>query len=527
MFRLRQIILSVAAIALYAAIWLFVRSAMSDRLAVAAQRDLQTIVELVAADLERFAGEYPGLEGTELLAKAADSNQELFRTMLRATESNYRSIYFFDIAGRTMLVGKDLTLVPSASATAPDIVRQAAGLASSGTAAGHGVLFEPYDDRDGEDAIGAWHWLPAPALGVIAERPYDRFIQPIRWIDGIFGGMLALAAAAYLMLLGTDFPALLRSFRGPDIKTCGPYQIMRQIGEGTMSNVYLAQHRQLKRIVALKRLKIHAQSDELAERFDREARLASQLSHPNIITVLDFGKVPGGGFYYAMEFIHGLTLTQWVEQHGPLPPARAVRILAQICAAVGAMHRRNLLHRDIKPDNVIAYRTHDDFDQIKLLDFGLIKDLENAASRDLTRDVRMLGTPAFMAPERLLDPRSVDPRTDLYGIGCIGFFLLTGRKPFEATRDGDLAQQVLHVNAPSVASLAVFQIPESLDQLIAAALAKDMDRRPADAAAFSAELARVERQVPWNRERARLWWMSVHPADGTRHDGTADTHGVS
>jgi len=520
--RLRRTILSITAIVLYALVWFSLRGAVAERLAVAAQRDLQTIVELVSVDLERIAGEHPGLQGAPLLRTAADSIQDLFRTMLRATESNYRSIYFFDFAGRTMLVGKDLQLAAYESTTAPDIVRQALAFVLAGNSVGHGARIEPYDDREGEDAIGAWHWLPKPGLGVVAERPYDRFIQPIRWIDGIFGGILALAATAGLLLIKIDFRALARALRRSDIETCGPYVIRRRIGEGAMSNVYLAQHRHLKRIVALKQLKIHARSDEFTERFDREARLASQLSHPNIITVLDFGAAPDGGFYYAMEFIHGLTLTQWVEENGPLHPARVVRILLQVCAAVEAMHRRNLLHRDIKPDNIIAYHAHNDFDLIKLLDFGLIKDLENAESRDLTRDLRVLGTLAFMAPERLIDPRAVDPRTDLYGIGCIGFFLLTGRKPFEAVRDGDLAQQVLHVDAPLASSLAVFRIPDTLDQLIASALAKDVNQRPADAEAFTKTLTTVGQLLPWNRTRARLWWMSVHPATGTAHDETPE-----
>ncbi|MFA6311908.1 MAG: serine/threonine-protein kinase [Sterolibacterium sp.] len=521
MVRPRFIIIAALAITLYGVIWFSLRTAIHDRLAVAAQRDMQTIADLVSADLGRSVREYPGLKDTALLLRAADSNQELFRTMLRAGDFNYRSIYYFDITGRTMLVSKDLTLAAADPDQAPDIVRRALQFAMVANSAGHGAMFEPYDDREGQQVVGVWRWLPDLEIGVVAERPYDRFVQPIRWIDGIFGGILLLGAAAYLFLAGIDIRALRATFRRPDIKTCGPYEILRQIGEGTMSNVYLARHRHLKRIVALKRLKIHAQRDELAERFDREARLASQLAHPNIITILDFGQVAGGGFFYTMEFIHGLTLTQWVEQHGPLPPARAVRILMQICAGVGAMHGRKLLHRDIKPDNVIAYCSNDDFDLIKLLDFGLIKDLENAESRDLTRDVRMLGTPAFMAPERLLDPRSVDPRTDLYGIGCIGFFLLTGRKPFEATRDADLAQQVLHVEAPLVSSLAVFKIPESLDRLIASALAKDMNRRPANAEEFSLALAAIEPPLRWNREQARLWWMSVHPMDPDRRNETA------
>jgi serine/threonine-protein kinase len=206
-----------------------------------------------------------------------------------------------------------------------------------------------------------------------------------------------------------------------------------------------------------------------------------------------------------------MTLTQWVEQHGPVPPARTVRLLRQIGAAVGHMHLQHLLHRDIKPDNIMAYAKDGDCDLVKLLDFGLIKDLETGASRDLTRTVRVLGTPAFMAPERMLDPRVIDRRSDLYGIGCIGFYLLTGRKPFEASRDGDLAQQVLHVLAPPVSTLAVFPVPAALDRLIAGCLAKDMAERPPDAAAFIAALDDIALLVPWHRAQARLWWASVFP----------------
>jgi serine/threonine-protein kinase len=381
-----------------------------------------------------------------------------------------------------------------------------------GAADRQGALFQPYADHEGLAVVGVWHWLGARQLGVVAERPYDRYIQPVRWIDALFFSLLVLGALGLAFLSQVDLRRLRGAFRRSDIDSCGPYAIRRLIGAGTMANVYLAEHRQLRRRVALKRLKLQSQQDEVVARFEREVRLASQLAHPNLVTVLDHGRAADGSLYYTMEFIRGLTLTQWVEQHGPLPPARALRILRQVCAAVGALHARQLLHRDIKPDNVMAYAAHGDCDLVKLLDFGLIRDLENAASRDLTRDARVLGTPAFMAPERLLDPRSVDPRTDLYGIGCIGFYLLTGRRPFEAQRDGDLVQQVQHVPAPSVASLAVFPVPEALDRLIASALAKQPAERPATAALFDAALAAIEPAAPWRLEQARLWWLSVLPA---------------
>lgn len=356
--------------------------------------------------------------------------------------------------------------------------------------------------------VAAWLYLRLALDAAGAQRDLDRTFAVL---TALFG--LAWLYAEQPQAADWRLPGLRKR-----AESVGPYEIVRVLGQGSMSTIYLARHRHLHRTVALKRLKPHAQSDELAARFDREARLASQLVHPNIITVLDHGRAPGGGFYYTMEYVRGLTLTQWVEGQGPAVPARTLRLLRQICAAVSAMHERNLLHRDLKPDNVMAYAAHDDYDLIKLLDFGLIKDMDSGYSRDLTREVRMLGTPAFMAPERLLDPRNVDPRTDLYGIGCIGFYLLTGRKPFEAIQDGDLAQQVLHVAAPRVAMLSPFPMPEALGDLIAAALAKDMNQRPATAREFMEALDGIAAIVPWQREKARLWWQHALPDAYTREN---------
>lgn len=479
--------------------WAMLRINLEERLPVAAQRDLQTLVELVAADLSRLVAADPSLQGEALARKIAGSGSLLDRSLQRASEERFRHVYFFDVQGRIVPTGDP------APAVEPPLIVQLA-LAGPTT---QGSLSEPYRDQAGEEVIGAWYWLATGQLGVVAERPYERLAQPVAWVDGSFAALLAALVAGAFFGGFRSWAELRSAFRRADIHRCGPYRIERLIGEGAMSNVYLACHEQLGRRVALKRLKLQTQSDELSARFDREARLASRLAHPNIVTILDHGPVPEGGFYYTMEFIDGLTLTQWVEQHGPLPPARAVRLLQQICAAVAAMHEAGLLHRDIKPDNVMAHAAHGDYDLVKLLDFGLIKDLEARQTRDLTGNVRVLGTPAYMAPERLLDPRSIDPRTDVYGIGCIGFYLLAGRRPFEARADADLSQQVLHVPAPPVAPLSPFPVPEALEGLIGRCLEKDMARRPASAQAMSEELARIARQVPWRRERAKLWWESL------------------
>ncbi len=504
--------------------WATLRINLESRLTTAAQRDLQTIVDFVAADIEGMAAARPSLKGTALAREAAGAGTLLAQSLQRANNEHFRNVYFFDAAGHVTTADTD----DGPAVAPPMIVLQALEDTRLAVAVDHGDVSEPYRDLTGEEAIGAWRWLPGAAVGVVAERPYERFSQPLDWIDGIFAAVLATLVVGTFLVDFRSLGDLLSAFRRSDIRRCGPYVIERLIGEGSMSNVYLARHQQLGRRVALKRLKIHTQNDELSARFDREVRLASRLSHPNIVTVLDYGRVADGGFYYAMEFIRGLSLAQWVQQHGPVPPARAIRLLQQVCAAVGAMHDAGLLHRDIKPDNVMAYAANGDYDLVKLLDFGLIKNLENHETRDLTSSVRVLGTPAYMAPERLVDPRSIDPRTDIYGIGCIAFYLLTGRKPFESAMDTDLTQQILHIDAPAVAGLSPFSVPAELTELIAATLAKDMAQRPATAKALGAALAQISAQAPWRRERARLWWESVFgdtPGDGAA-PGSATAAGI-
>ncbi len=505
----RKPLLGAFAILASGVLWVLLHSVLLVQLADAAQRDLRVIAELVAVDLQRGAERAGAPKGERALRQDAGAHRELVATLLRAGEEKLRPVYFFDRYGNVLLAGADGQLAVTEAAAAPQIVRDAIAVLAGVPGQNAGALFDPYPDRDGGEVVGVWQWHSKLELGIVVERPYGPFIRPVRWFDGVFAALLLIVALAYGLYIQFDLKSLRLSFGKPDLETCGPYQILRQIGEGAMANVYLARHQHLGRVVALKRLKIKSGTDETLERFDREARLASQLHHPNIITVLDHGPAPDGGFYYAMEYVQGLTLTQWVEEHGPVPPGRVIRLLGQVCAAVGAMHDRHLLHRDIKPDNVIAYAAHGDFDLIKLLDFGLIRDIDHEASRDLTRGLRVLGTPAFMAPERLLDPRVIDPRTDLYGIGCIGFYLLTGRRPFEATLDADLAQQVLHVPAPRAGVNSIFSVPQRLDALIDRALAKDMELRPESARAFAAELEEIAKSAPWYREQARLWWMSV------------------
>jgi serine/threonine-protein kinase len=255
-------------------------------------------------------------------------------------------------------------------------------------------------------------------------------------------------------------------------------------------------------------------SDEMLARFDREVRLASQLMHPNTVEVFDYGRTPEGQPFYAMEFLDGLTLQQIVERHGPLPPSRAVHVLRGIAGSLSEAHARGLVHRDIKPANVMLCRRGGEDDVVKVLDFGLVKDTRTPHTRDLTRALRVLGTPAYMAPERIERPDSADTRSDLYALGAVGFFLLTGRAPFDGDSDLSLAYRVVHAPAPRASATATGPVPAELDELISRCLAKSAEDRPASAAAVAAELDRLLAAHPWSNLQARAWW-EVNASSGT------------
>jgi serine/threonine-protein kinase len=273
-----------------------------------------------------------------------------------------------------------------------------------------------------------------------------------------------------------------------------------------MARVYRAQHRLLKRPTAVKIIELAMTTDEMLARFDREVRLASQLMHPNTVEVFDYGRTPEGQPFYAMEFLDGLTLQQVIEQHGPLPAARTAHALRGIAGSLSEAHARGLVHRDIKPANVMLCRRGGEDDVVKVLDFGLVKDTRSEQTRDLTRALRVLGTPAYMAPERIEQPDSADTRSDLYALGAVGFYLLTGKAPFDADSDLALAYRVVHVPAPVVSTLAPEPVPAELEALIARCLAKSPGDRPAAAAGVAAELDRLLVRQPWTNLQARAWW---------------------
>ncbi|MBP7395265.1 MAG: serine/threonine protein kinase, partial [Zoogloea sp.] len=316
---------------------------------------------------------------------------------------------------------------PNADGALTALAAQAVGQRAAG---GQGLLLQPYRGYLDREVIGAWRWLHELDIGVAVEIEADEAYAPLFYLQVGFAIVLLLLFGVWFagFLAPGTLAALLRR---EGQRSMGPYKLLRQIGEGAISNVYLAQHRMLKRPAAVKVLKQQASSDEWTARFQREVQLSSQLHHPNTIAIYDYGTGAGGEFWYAMEYLEGLSLADLVERYGPVPPARTAFILRQACASLWEAHSCGLVHRDIKPQNIMLCDIRGERDFVKVLDFGLVKQIGGGDTRDLTAHMRILGTPLYMSPERIRNPADADTRADIYALGAVGFFLLTGKRLFE------------------------------------------------------------------------------------------------
>ena len=391
------------------------------------------------------------------------------------------------------------------------LAREAIDLAASGGAR-EGAILDPYRNYRGAEVIGAWRWLPGKDMAVVVEIDAAEAYAPLRYLETAFGLLMGFMATAVLAALASGLWAMRLKQR--EARRVGQYTLEREIGEGGICRVYLARHSLLKRPTAVKILKTALATDEMVTRFEREVQLSSRLTHPNTIEIYDYGRTRDGTFYYAMEYLEGLSLEELVTRDGPMPASRAVHLLLQACGALHEAHQRGLVHRDVKPQNLMVCRLGGQVDFLKVLDFGLVKELKNDHTRDLTQFARMLGTPLYMAPERIRNPADVDARVDIYALGAVAFFLLTGRRVFEAASDHDLVNQVLNTPAQSPTAAGAHDVPPLLDALVLRCLAKDRDARPATILEVSAVLQEVALARPWREEMAAAWWKSRASALG-------------
>jgi serine/threonine-protein kinase len=295
------------------------------------------------------------------------------------------------------------------------------------------------------------------------------------------------------------------------------YELHEKLASGTMGEVWRARHQKLGRDVAFKRIKPGNIDGEDTTRFEREARVLSNLRSPHTVEVFDFGVVPNGDLFYAMELLDGIDLQTAVREYGPFPPERVIHLMLQACASLEEAHGQGLVHRDIKPANFMICRYGAELDFLKVLDFGLVK---KPAGKDslvgVTNAATVLGTPAYLAPESINGSKFVDGRADLYALAAVAFWLLTGRLVFES--DNALVMVKLHLTEPPPRASAHsrFDIPAALDSLLIDCLQKEPSERPSSAEVVRRRLEEVPLVARWDRERALAWWDERVPRKQSR-----------
>jgi serine/threonine protein kinase len=349
--------------------------------------------------------------------------------------------------------------------------------------------------------------LSAALNGVALERPwlYAAYFLSTNYVCAFF----AYPVARVVYRFGK---------RLKQAREIGSYEMLDRIGEGGMGTVWRARHRLLARPAAIKLIRTELLSSsagigsDTIRRFEREAQETAKLGSVHTIDVYDYGVTEDGDFYYVMELLNGISLERYVKQFGPMPPGRVVYLLRQACHSLSEAHERGLIHRDIKPANIFMCRLGPDDDFIKVLDFGLVRQFgDRAAGTMPTIEELTAGTPAFMAPEIALNDAAIDGRADIYALGCVAYYLLTGQTVFPG--DSAIAVMLAHVkDAPLPPGVrATFDVPAALDTLILECLAKDKRSRPQSADVLARRLAECVPAQAWNADSARLWWQSHQP----------------
>jgi hypothetical protein len=294
-----------------------------------------------------------------------------------------------------------------------------------------------------------------------------------------------------------------------EARRLGQYTLEQVIGVGGMGRVYRASHAMLRRPTAIKLLAPSRAGADALERFEREVQLTAQLKHPNVVTIYDYGRTADGVLYYAMELLDGATLEEVVEADGPQPPARVARVLDQVAGALGEAHSIGLIHRDVKPANIVLCRQGGELDVAKVVDFGLVKDMSQAGRAvAVSQDDTISGTPLYMAPEILKDPHAASPLSDLYALGAVGYYLLTGEHVFTGQTVIEVLGHHLHTQPIPPSQRSGDAIPEALERVILECLEKDPAKRPQSAGELRQKLEALDPSLRWTQRSAEKWWAA-------------------
>jgi serine/threonine protein kinase len=384
------------------------------------------------------------------------------------------------------------------------LTKDAAGAIAGGT----GVDVEGYRDYRGVPTVGAWEWLPKYDMGILTEVDHAEAFRPLTILQWAFTSLFVLLTLSSVAIFAFTLVVarLQREAQKAAIeaKQLGQYRLETRLGAGAMGVVYKGHHAMLRRPTAIKMLNVDKVNEGSIQRFEREVQITCKLNNPNTVAIYDYGRTPEGVFYYAMEFLDGIDLQALVEQYGPQPEGRVIRILKHICASLYEAHSLGLVHRDIKPANIMLNRRGGEPDVVKVLDFGLVKAIDDEKQSRQTGGLS--GTPLYMSPEAIQTPELVDARSDLYAVGAVGYYLLTGQPVFIASSLVDLCQQ--HVtNVPDSPSRRIgHPISSELEAALLACLEKSRAKRPQTARDLSEMLDRATTTNSWTLDDAEAWW---------------------
>ena len=381
-------------------------------------------------------------------------------------------------------------------------------MADQATRGATGENVSGYNDYRGVPVVGAWQWLPAYDFGVTTEMDVSEAYGPMRILRNSFLALIALISVCVASLVA--LASMLRQrAAGPDPagihRQLGQYRLGQLIGHGGMGSVYRGKHELLQRDVAIKVLEGHAVNPKSMNRFEREVQLTSKLYHPNTIDIYDYGRNHDGTFYYVMDYVDGISLQQLVEQFGRQPAKRVIGLLVQVCHSLAEAHERSMIHRDIKPANILITARAGIYDLVKVVDFGLVKQTDRDTVQ-LTQSDTITGSPHFMSPEAIRDAATAGVQSDLYSVGAVGYFLLTGVAMFESDSTADVCARQLNEEPIRPDDVVGEPLPEDLQNVLMSCLRKEPEDRPRSAQELADALLQCAASSEWSEAEIEHWW---------------------
>jgi hypothetical protein len=439
------------------------------------------------------------------LFASIESGREFARLLKLGRAGERGENYAFGAKGQ-VLVGSD----DNRDSSTPGPLASIAGTAIANANEIHFNL-DGYENSRGVRVVGASKWLEDFGFGIVSEIKYDDAYAAAKRVGWLLNSLLSLLLLASAIAFVSSLSAVRLRREVGIARQLGQYTLQELIGEGGMGKVYKAQHALLRRPTAVKVLDSQRAGTGAIARFEREVQLVSSLTHPNTVEIYDYGRTDDGIFYFAMEYLPGLTLDGLVKRHGALDTPRMLYLFRQMLGSLAEAHNLGLIHRDIKPGNIILCQRGGEWDFVKVVDFGLARDMGFKLAPKITQTGLISGTPLYIAPECLEDSDNCSRQSDIYALGVVAFFLLTGRDLYVSNNALQLLQQALHEAPPRVSNYVKSQVPAELDELILKCVAKKPAGRPRSVEEMQVVIDSLAASHPWTQADARAWWQEHEP----------------